>query len=251
MIHARSRFLSVFAVGALLASIACASSPHVDAYLAVSPDRRDFDDAAPRFTSCESCPQRTRDLPGGRTLSVTISDEPLYSLSPRDIEELAIYEERSPFVRGTNTYAVIATPTGDWLSQTEALRDSYPYDTVAWLESNRLVAVGPNINHRQQGSFAVAAFFCRNQAAEFAAYMKHEPSYITQSESEYETLVGQLNSNYKAALAELRVKPKGAGKGLPEVSPETLKHLLEQGFPELPVEPSVYYGSDYEPLVCE
>lgn len=236
---------------ALLATGGCARPFRVNAHLAIAPDRLEFADSPPRFLSCPSCPETSRDLPGGQALTVTISPEALYSLTPGDITQVAIYEERSVFVRDTRTYTVIVTPTPAWLSESEVLRDSYPYDTVAWLESGQLVAVGPNINLRQQGSFSVAAFFCRDHAVQFAASFGLEPEYIVQGDSEYTGLLKRLNTNYQEALADIKANQESVADRLPEIPPDVLGALISDGYPELPIEPSVYYGSSYDPIVCQ
>lgn len=247
----RSRLLERIVAVSTLLVFACAGSPQLDAHLAISPDRSAFADSAPRFTSCESCPEKTRALPGGRTLAVSVAAEALYSIRARDTEELIIFEERSPFVRGTLTFTVIAVPTDDWLDRTKSIRNSYPYDTVAWLDSGQLVAVGPNINARQQGSFGIAAFFCRSDATKFAERFSGDARHVTQSDSEYEALVAQMNSNIQESLAEVRRDPKSAEEFLQGMSPKMRGYMLTGEIQAFPVEPSIYYGTDYKPMDCD
>ena len=147
--------------------VACASPPRLDAYLTIRPD--DGIKLEARFTECSNCPRMIRELPAGRSRTVTISHDPIYSMNVRDIGDVVIYEERSTLVRDTRWYTVIVTPTPEWRTKTQAVRDAYPYDHVAWITRGRLVGLGPNINRWQMGSFGVAAFFCRAQAIQFVS----------------------------------------------------------------------------------
>ena len=249
-----SRILIALLVLSQIGFAACASSPRVDAHLAVTPDdglsSTNWDNS-PRFTECASCPQLSRQLPGGRSLTVTVSPDPLYSLRARDIVDVVIYEDRSTLVRDTHWYTVYATPTPEWLSQSEATRDAYPYDTVAWLDSGSVVAVGPNINRRQQGSFGVAAFFCHVHAIRFVNAMGLEYTNVTQTAEEYDASAKAWNSNIEAATAEIKADPEHAAEKYPEFPTEVIEFFASNAFTTLPMEPELYYGADYRPVVCE
>jgi hypothetical protein len=254
MLGENSRTLFALLVASQIGFAGCASSPQVDAHLAVTPDDG-FSSAnwgdSPRFMGCPSCPELSRQLPGGRSLTVTVSPDPLYSLRARDIVDVVIYEERSTLVRGTRSYTVYVTPTPDWLSQSEATRDAYPYDTVAWLDSGSVVAVGPNINRRQQGSFGVAAFFCHAHAIRFVKAMGLQYVYVTQTDEEYDASAKAWNANIEAAAAEIKADPEHAAEKYPEFSAEQIAFFASDEFTTLPMEPELYYGADYRPVVCE
>jgi len=97
-----------------------------------------------------------------RSLFVAITPDALHSLSRQDIEEIAILEDRSAFVEGEQNFYVVAEPSKARLNRTQALRDSFPYDNVAWLSGNKLVAIPSNINAQQLGASEVAQFFGRS-----------------------------------------------------------------------------------------
>ncbi len=222
----------------------------MNAHLAIPLGNLEATGDHPRFISCSSCPQRTRELPGGRDHSVTISPDALYSLSAADIELVYLYIERSVLVRGFEIHTVLVIPTETWMRQTQGIRNSYPDDTVAWLKSDRFVSLSFNVNRMQPGLFAVAGFFCRKHADQFLESMQLDFSVIMQSDAEYEASIAQMNSKLENARVQPGSDRLGEGSPSSGVPMEVLVALESNSSSTLPLEPNVLYGSEYVPLDC-
>jgi hypothetical protein len=228
--------------------VACLGGPTLEAHLAVDPNRSSASE--PRFSGCAQCPTLEYILPTGVAKPIVVSVDPLYVIRPRDIERLDIYESRSPEVLGVRSYLVVAHPSKAWQTKTEAVRDSYPYDSIAWLEADRPIVLTHNVNRLSQGAYWLAVFACEGEALKFARRMGHPAPVTRQSEEEYQAEVERINASNAKTLEMLRSNPKDFSR-IPGLSPSAAKHLVSEGLPQFPVSLDAYYGPGHALPKCE
>jgi hypothetical protein len=224
---------------------ACAGGPTLEAHLAVDSNR--LSSGEPRFTGCEGCPEVQYTLPTGVSKSTVVSIDPLYVIRPRDIDRLEIHESRSPDVLGVESFLVVAYPSASWESDTRTVRDSYPYDSIAWLDEGRLVVLTINVNRYSQGAYWLALFACENDAIEFAKRMGHPAPVIHETDEEYRTAVEETNARNAEMLELMRSNPDQFSS----LPPSILNRFITEGLPPFPVPVDVYYGPDHELPKCE
>ena len=59
-----------------------------------------------------------------------------------------------------------------------------------------------------------------------------------------------MNSNFQESLAEVRRDPESAEEFLQGMSPDIRRYILTGEIPTFPVEPGIYYGTEYRPMDC-